>query len=68
MTRLGWVDQAEKAFLVAVSQRPRFALAHRWLMRLYREYLRNPVLARQHADVYRRLRARAGADSKGTPT
>ena len=56
MLRLGWADRAEAAFLVAVRQRPRFALAHRWLARLYHDYLVHPGKAQAHWDAYQSLR------------
>jgi tetratricopeptide (TPR) repeat protein len=56
MTRLGWADRAEQAFLVALRQRPSLAPAHKWLARIYRDYLRNPTRARHHRNEFDRLR------------
>jgi predicted AlkP superfamily phosphohydrolase/phosphomutase/tetratricopeptide (TPR) repeat protein len=64
MTRLGWAERAEQAFRVALAQRPGFALAHRWLARLYRDYLRD---AEQAAFHWARYRQAAGA-AKETDT
>jgi hypothetical protein len=55
MTRLGWADRAEQAFLVALHQRPALAPAHLWLSKLYRDYLRNPARARHHRNEFDRL-------------
>ncbi len=56
-TRLGWIDRAIEAFETCLAQAPSYWLAHRWLARIYRDYLRQPHLARSHAEAYRRLRS-----------
>ena len=53
MVRLGWIDRAEQAFHVAVAQRPGFPEAHRWLARIYRDYLRDPGRAAHHLALSR---------------
>ena len=55
MLRLGWADRAEDAFKVCLRQRPGFALAHRWLARIYKDYLRQPHEATRHWEAYLRL-------------
>jgi tetratricopeptide (TPR) repeat protein len=66
MIRLGWADRAEQAFLVALSQRPSFPHAHRWLARIYGDYLRNPVRARHHRNEFDRLSVPAPPPARGT--
>lgn len=56
-TRLGWIDHAVEAFETCLAQAPSYGPAHRWLARIYRDYLRQPYQARAHAEAYRRLRA-----------
>lgn len=56
MLRMGWADRALTAFQVAVRQRPGFALAHRWLARIYQDYLRQSEHAHHHWGIYTRLR------------
>ena len=48
MARLGWMDRAEQAFQVCVTQRPGFLPAHRWLGKIYRDYLRDPERSAHH--------------------
>ncbi|MGB3541361.1 alkaline phosphatase family protein [Rubrivirga sp.] len=55
MLRLGWADRAEDAFTVCLQQRPGFALAHRWLARIYKDYLRQPHDAKRHWRAYEQL-------------
>ena len=55
MGRLGFGERAEQAFQIAVHQAPRMAEAHRRLALLYRDHLRNPRLALQHARAYQTL-------------
>ncbi len=61
MTRLGWAERAEQAFLVCLKQRPAFALAHRWLARLYSDYLKRPDQAAEHFRHYKRAIAVSSA-------
>ena len=39
---------------------PEFALAHRWLARIYKDYLRQPHDAKRHWEAYRRLSGATG--------
>ncbi|MEM8557189.1 MAG: alkaline phosphatase family protein [Bacteroidota bacterium] len=48
-TKLGMMDRAEEAFLVCAQQSPGNPLPHRWLSRIYRDYLRDRKAARHHA-------------------
>ena len=60
LLRLGWADRAEDAFEVCLRQQPGFALAHRWLARIYKDYLRQPHDAKRHWEAYRRLSGATG--------
>ena len=57
MTRLGWAERAEQAFKVAVDQRPTFALAHRWLARIYQDYLKDRRSFERHWAICQHLEA-----------
>ncbi|MDX1419457.1 MAG: alkaline phosphatase family protein [Rubricoccaceae bacterium] len=59
MTRLGWAERAATAFQIALTQRPGYALAHRWLARLYKDYLRQPAEAARHWKAYQEAQQRA---------
>ena len=50
--RLQAWQQAETAFRIALTQRPDFAPAHRWLAKLYR-HLQRPDLAERHEHALR---------------
>lgn len=67
MTRLGWAERAEQAFLVSLAQAPETALPHRWLARLYRDYLRRPRAAAHHWARYRELSAAGPAEPTAAP-
>ena len=55
MLRLGWAERAEQAFRVAIQQRPKHRLSHRWLARTYADYLQRPDDARRHLSIAERL-------------
>ena len=48
LARLGWLERAEQAFLVALNQNPRLTRAHQWLRWMYEGPLNQPERASRH--------------------
>ena len=66
MLKQGWAERAESALKVAVRQRPRFALAHHWLARIYQDYLEDRPRSRQHYGAYQALTAAGAPDNESS--